>query len=120
MNWVNGNLGSQNSHYAEGLSAPYRAVLTNLAPGEEVILTLGYDVKHSGKHAIDFLTNYDRIEPHMLAFGHSAEEIDPTDGVPGFSEGVDSMMYPIPTPPVLNSSVPGQPTTIFNPISAEG
>ncbi len=117
--WVNGNLGAQQSHYAESMSAPYRVVMTDLPPATEVSLILGYDVKHSGRNALDYLTHYDRIQPHNLAFDHSAEEIDPTDGVAGFSEPADHT-FDIPTPPVLNSPVGGQPTTSFGIVSAAG
>ncbi len=117
--WVNGNLGSQQSHYAEGMSAPYRVVMTDMPPATVVTLTLEYDVKHSGRHALDYLTHYDRIEPHNLAFTHVAEEIDPTDGVAGFSEPADDT-HPIPPPPVLNSPVAGQPTASFNTVSGAG
>ena len=62
--WVNGNAGETNAHYTEGLSIPYRAELTNLpTDGTVITLTLGYDIKHSGRHAIDFLTHYQRLLP---------------------------------------------------------
>ena len=51
--WVNGNLGSQQAHYVEGHSVAYRAVMTDLPTGTSITLTLGYDIKHSGRHALD-------------------------------------------------------------------
>ncbi|MBU3823119.1 hypothetical protein KO566_13735, partial [Flavobacteriaceae bacterium XHP0103] len=118
-NWVNGNAGSSNSHYAEGMSIPYRARLTALPAGTSVTLTLEYDVKHSSRHAIDYLTHYDRIGPHEIAYGHAAEEIDPTIGT-SFTEGVGATTFAIPSPPVLNSSVPGQPTASYDVVSGAG
>jgi hypothetical protein len=58
--WVNGNAGASNAHYAEGESISYRARLTNLKANDNVVLILGYDVIHSGVHAIDYLTDKNR------------------------------------------------------------
>jgi len=57
--WVSGNVGAQQGHLAEGYSIPYRAILTDLPAATEVTLVLGYDIKHSGAHALDYLTHYD-------------------------------------------------------------
>jgi len=112
VGWVNGNVGGQQGHYAEGLSIPYRARMYDLpTDGTVITLILGYDIKHSGAHAIDFLTSYDRIEPHELTFGHTAELIEPLSGVLGVSSTVST--YPIPTPDTTNAPVPGQPATRF-------
>src|SRR3989344_3136900 len=93
--WVNGNAGGSNSHYVEGLSIPYRTIMTDLPTGTSVELILGYDIKHSDTHAIDYLTHFDRLEPHT-PFGHSAESIDPTNGVSGLSGTTTT--FPIPAP----------------------
>ncbi|MFH0853127.1 MAG: SdrD B-like domain-containing protein [bacterium] len=69
--WVNGNLNEQHAHYVEGDSVPYRMTLTDISVGAPHELIIGFDVKHSGKHALDYLTNNDRI----------AEVVDPCDGV---------------------------------------
>ncbi|MFC1662706.1 SpaA isopeptide-forming pilin-related protein, partial [Patescibacteria group bacterium] len=111
--WVNGNAGASQAHYVEGYSIPYRAILTDLpTDGTAVTLTLGYDIKHSGAHAIDYLTSYDRLEPHD-GFGHLAESIDPTDGVTGITGGADDT-HAIPAPSSASSPVAGQPTNSFN------
>lgn len=57
--WINGNLNDKKAHYAEGESVAYRAKLSNLTPGDWT-LTIGYDYLESGKHAIDYLTTYNR------------------------------------------------------------
>lgn len=118
--WGNGNAGSSNSHYAEGMSIPYRVVMTNLPASTTVTLVLEYDVKHSGRHAIDFLTHYDRLEPHELTYNHSdAEEIDPTIGtIFAGDPGTDTEF--IPEPPVLNPppDVPNQPADAWSDIQA--
>ena len=54
-NWGNGNLGTNNSHYAEDEFVPYRVRFSNLNPGTSYTLVIGYDTIHSGKHAFDYL-----------------------------------------------------------------
>ena len=120
--WTTGNNGSSNSHYAEAMSAPYRVVMNNLAPNSEVMLILEYDVQHSGKLALDYLTSYDRIEPHVATFGHTKEEINPTVGTPLFQTPPESPsdLGSIPIPVLANSPVAGQPQTSFNTIAGAG
>jgi hypothetical protein len=71
-----------------------------------ITLELGYDVKHSDHHAIDYLTSFDRI----------SEQVLPTDGVVGLSATVDTEA--IPAPPGVNSPVAGQPAASFNALPA--
>src|SRR3989344_1881358 len=111
--WVNGNAGSSNAHYIEGYSIPYRLVLTNLSSGAHTV-KIEWDIKHSGKHAIDFITHYNRLEPHSI-FGHSAETIDPTSGISGL--GAPST-FAIPAPSSVGSPVTGEPTAAFNALPA--
>lgn len=115
--WVNGNAGPSNAHYIEGYSIPYRCVMTDLPTGTPITLTLGYDIKHGGKHALDYLTYYDRINIplHNDVFGHSAETIDPLIGVTVST--VTMTTFPIPAPSSAGSPVPGEPTTSFNSLS---
>ena len=63
-NWVNGNAGEQNAHYIEGWSIPYRCVMTDLPLNTSITLTLGYDIRHSNKNALDYQTYYNRLSPH--------------------------------------------------------
>lgn len=55
INWVNGNLGNSNSQYAEDEYIPYRIVFSDLTPGTNYTVVLGYDTSKNGKHAIDYL-----------------------------------------------------------------
>jgi hypothetical protein len=107
--WVNGNIGAQQGHYVEGYSIPYRAVMTNLPTATSITLTLGYDIKHSDRHAIDYLTGYDNIDAplHSTVFGHGQETITPLDGVTGVTGPTTT--FPIPPPDVTNSPTPGEP-----------
>jgi hypothetical protein len=98
--WVNGNVGQETGHYVEGYSIAYRARLTDLPVGDTIRLILGYDIKHSDKHAIDYLTYYDRINDplHSLVFGHPPEVINPLIGVAGVS--ATTTTFPIEAPSV--------------------
>jgi hypothetical protein len=61
--WVNGNLGSSKAHYLEGDSIPYRLVFGSLSFGPNSTphtVTIEWDTTKSGKHAIDYLTTFDR------------------------------------------------------------
>src|SRR5258706_10060878 len=74
-NWKNGDLNANNSQYVEGDSVSYRAVYT-AAASSVVNLTISYDTTKSGKHAIDYLTTYDRT---------NTTGNDPCNGVTGVS-----------------------------------
>jgi hypothetical protein len=121
VDFQNGNAGEQNSHYAEGMSVPYRVLMKGLpTDGAEITLVLGYDIKRGGYHAIDYLTHYDRLQPHYFDPPHDQEVVDPTYGVPSsyqatpaYSGGPDSTIA-IAAPSSVNSPVPGQPTDSFN------
>ncbi len=111
--WSNGNAGTSNSHYLEGMSASYRFILKGLTPGTHNFI-IEYDIKKGDKHAFDFLTHYDRLSPHGL-FWHPAETIDPlADQV-----GIDPtpITYPIPEPPsnkLVTCTGLLEPKTAFN------
>ncbi|MES2971305.1 MAG: hypothetical protein V4702_03230 [Patescibacteria group bacterium] len=109
VDWVNGNANENNSHYIEGYSIPYRLIFSNLSVGEHTVI-IEWDIKHSGAHAIDYITSYDRLEPHA-PFGHGAEGINPIEGTT--ATGTPDT-FPIPVPSSTGSPVPDQPTTDFN------
>ncbi len=113
--WVNGNVGASQAHMLEGYSTPFRAVMTNLPTGNPITLVIGYDIRNSGANAYDYLTQYQRLEPHAY-FGHPAETVFPTDGVTGFSATTST--FPIPAPSSAGSPVAGQPTASFNALPA--
>ena len=60
--WVNGNLNEQQAHYTEGQSVGYRTTFTGMSIGAHTLI-VGFDVKHSDKHAIDYLTYYGLRKP---------------------------------------------------------
>ncbi|SOC80675.1 Por secretion system C-terminal sorting domain-containing protein [Salinimicrobium sediminis] len=110
VNWQNGNLGPENSHYFEGASVPYRAIMKNLPAGQPAYVIIEYDIKHSGSHALDYLTHYDRIWPHELAYGHPEEDINPLIGYSALS-GItaSTAIIPVPTKNKTLPSINGQP-----------
>src|SRR5688572_6057240 len=111
VEWVKGNVGPANSHYVEGQSIPYRIVITGLTNGPHTLI-LEWDTLQRGKHAIDYLTSYDRLLPHDQFVSHTtAEAINPVAGI-GATFG-SSNTFPIPAPSSVGSPVAGQPTTSF-------
>src|SRR2546425_7245783 len=71
--WQNGNLNANQAHYFEGDSVPYRIRFSNLSTSATHSVTLEWDTTKSGKHAIDYLTTFNRTETTA----------DPCSGVTG-------------------------------------
>jgi hypothetical protein len=115
VEWVKGNAGPANSHYLEGFSIPYRVVFTDLEPGPHY-LVLEWDTRQAGKHAIDYLTHYERLQPHNQFGGHTAESVRPLDGLADVFGAPAT--FPIPVPSSVGSPTPGQPAASFNALSA--
>ncbi|HKR04723.1 MAG TPA: gliding motility-associated C-terminal domain-containing protein [Bacteroidia bacterium] len=117
VQWVNGNAGSSNSHYLESMSVPYRMVVTGLSAGSHSI-DLEWDVKQSGAFAIDYITQFNRLEPHAQ-FSHTAEIVNPLAGLTGIN--ATPVTYPIPAPPsnkVVTCTGILQPQASFNALPA--
>jgi Prealbumin-like fold domain len=62
--WVTGNLVASNSTYTEGDATVQRVWLEGLNTGSEHSITLKYGTTKGGKHAYDFLTNWDWSESY--------------------------------------------------------
>jgi len=60
LSWVNGNLGASKAKYFEGDSIPYRLRFDNLSTSGSHTVTIEWDTTKSGKHALDYLTTFDR------------------------------------------------------------
>src|SRR5687768_12746668 len=106
--WVNGNAGASNAHYQEGQSIPYRLVMKDLPLGSNTVV-IEWDVKHSGAHAIDFITHYQRINESVQPCGPANH---PEDIVPGCNPA-SFTTFDLPTPTGVNSPVVGFPQNIF-------
>src|SRR3982751_1149899 len=61
-NWINGELGHQNSSYSEDDSVPFRAKMTNLTAGQTYSYTINWDATDNPtpNHGYDYLTTYNR------------------------------------------------------------
>lgn len=63
-NWQNGNVSQSQGHYYEGESIPYRLKFDSLSTGagNPHTVTIEWDTTQGGKHAIDYITSYNRTE----------------------------------------------------------
>lgn len=115
--WVNGNAGPSNAHFAEGYSIPYRVSVSGLVGNANTIhyLIIEWDTKHGNGHALDYITHYQNLDnpegSHLTTFGHGAEVVNPTLGT-SFSGA--PTLFPIPAPSSDGSEVAGQPTLSRN------
>ena len=73
--WINGNLNGSKAHYREDEVVPFRMKLTGLTPGSSNTITIEWDTLKSGKHAYDFIYNYNYTET----------DADPCVGIAGCS-----------------------------------
>jgi hypothetical protein len=104
--WQNGNAGNQTAHYVEGHSIGYRVLLSDLPASTTVELIMAYDIRHSSKNAIDFLTHYDRLQPHGQ---FTVGGLPHTNSFPDNDELVD---------PRLGTAFAGAAPTAPDPVSA--
>ncbi|MBK8002220.1 MAG: immunoglobulin domain-containing protein [Verrucomicrobia bacterium] len=116
VEWAKGNSGPANSHYVEGYSVPYRMVIAGLTNGPHT-LVIEWDTLHKGKHAFDYITHYQRLEPHDLIGNHTAGEI--VNPLGGLAETFgEPTTFPIPAPSPASGSAAGQPTASFESLPA--
>jgi hypothetical protein len=114
--WVNGNAGASNAHYVESHSIGYRSLITGATINAQYQYVIEYDTKHSDRMAIDYLTHYQRLQPHQQ-FGHTAEVINPLIMESGSKEyimgTVNTDTFGFPVPSSVGSPVAGLPTNSF-------
>jgi hypothetical protein len=114
--WVNGNAGASNAHYVESHSIGYRSLITGAVIDQQYQYVIEYDTKHSDRMAIDYLTYYQRLQPHQQ-FGHDAEVINPLIMESGSAEYImgtvnkDTFRFPVPSS--VGSPVADLPTNSF-------
>ena len=63
VQWQNGDLNQNNSHFIEGFSVPYRLILTDLPLGTHNV-KIEWDIRDNSKNALDYITHFQRLEPH--------------------------------------------------------
>jgi hypothetical protein len=117
VDWVNGNAGASNAHYKEGQSIPYRLTLTNLPTGPSNVnsVKIEWDILHSSKNAIDYITSVVRTPPGGISETiHVCGDAQYSTVIPGCTEG-SFTTFPIPAP-IPSKSVGGnpQPQTSFS------
>ncbi|HEV8481381.1 MAG TPA: hypothetical protein VGR66_11360, partial [Candidatus Eisenbacteria bacterium] len=96
--WVNGNAGASNSHYLESHSIAYRTVMDGLpTDGTVVELVIGYDARRSGSYALDYLTHFQRLLPHVLFSHRDPEVFVPLNGITGVTSDITTAPFPLPT-----------------------
>ncbi|SHN31880.1 hypothetical protein, partial [Chitinophaga sp. CF418] len=118
VSWINGNLNANMAHFLEGYSVPYRAVLEGLVVNQTYTLVIGFDVRNSSKHALDYLTHFQRLSPHNV-FSHGQETVNPLLSAPQpASYFTTTDVFTIPAPSSTGSPVAGQPATSFNALPA--
>ncbi len=105
--WVNGNLGASKSVYLEGDSVPYRLTMSGLSTTGSHTVTIEWDTTQSGKHALDYLTTFNR----------SVLDANPCLGVAGCTLAAGKT-FPIPADDQMTSgaekiSAPGQASGDF-------
>jgi len=119
VDWVNGNAGSSNAHYREGQSIPYRLTLTNLPIGTNSV-KIEWDISHSSKNAIDYITSVVRQPPQGISEAiHVCGDAQYNDVIPGCTEGTfNTSVIPAPIPTKLVGSTP-EPQTSFSNLPAQ-
>jgi hypothetical protein len=97
--WLNGNLGANKANYFEGDSVPYRITMSGLTTGagNPHSVTITWDTTKSSKHALDYLTTFNR----------TVANADPCLGVSGCSTFTT---FPIPKDPQVDNGS-GSPIT---------
>jgi len=104
-NWVNGDVNAQKAHWKETESLVYRLKMNGLTLGSHTLI-LGYDILKNGKHAIDYLTSFDRTETQGAADAEHANLNDPCNGLtpPGCTTSAPTSTFPIPEDTVTVTS----------------
>jgi hypothetical protein len=116
--WANGNAGSSQAHYLEGMSVAYRCLMTGLTANKQITVVIGYDIRNSSKNAIDYLTYYDRLLPHSFSLHSTAETIAPLSGS-GLASSTAYTTYTIPQPTSIESGIAaGQPRLSYNALTS--
>lgn len=96
VDWVTTTITPQRGHFVEGSSVPYRLVFETLLPGAHRAV-IAWDTRNNGRHATDYLTHFNRLQPHNQFGAHSVPEtIQPLRDISGGPQGPST--FPIPAP----------------------
>ena len=97
--WQNGNANASGAHWAEGESIAYRLKFGGLVPGSTHQVTIQWDTTKGGKHALDYLTSYNRTEKTSN---------DPCSGIAGCGSPAN---FPIPPDVHTGLNLPPAPAS---------
>ena len=95
--WQFGNLNASNSVYYEGDSVPYYNSLSDLNVNDIYYITIEWDTTKGGKHAIDYITTYDR-------------SYTPDD--PSVHAGLSTDLSPDTEPIPIDANIPADPNWV--------
>jgi hypothetical protein len=103
IDFARGNSNATKSHYSEGNSVPYRIEIDNLLPNTQYRILISFDVKKSGKYALDYITGFQNLQSNI---GDNPEFVNPLRGTSLESvSGLVISALAIPVPVFSNSSV---------------
>jgi hypothetical protein len=101
LGWQNGDSQATQAHWREGDSLPYRMLFDNLDTSSSHSVTIQWDTTKGSKHAIDYLTTFNRTETSA----------DPCYGVSGCGS---PSTFAIPTDPNVTAAGPNHPQVAGN------
>ena len=103
IDFARGNSNATKSHYSEGNSVPYRIEIDDLLPTTRYRVLISFDVKKSGKYALDYITGFQNLQSNI---GDNPEFVNPLRGTSLESvSGLVISTIAIPAPVFSNSSV---------------
>jgi hypothetical protein len=103
IDFARGNSNATKSHYSEGNSVPYRIEIDDLLPNTRYRVLISFDVKKSGKYALDYITGFQNLQSNI---GDNPEFVNPLRGTSLESvSGLVISTIAIPAPVFSNSSV---------------
>ena len=103
IDFARGNSNATKSHYSEGNSVPYRIEIDDLLPNTQYRVLISFDVKKSGKYALDYITGFQNLQSNI---GDNPEFVNPLRGTSLESvSGLVISTLAIPAPVFSNSSV---------------
>ena len=103
IDFARGNSNATKSHYSEGNSVPYRIEIDDLLPNTQYRVLISFDVKKSGKYALDYITGFQNLQSNI---GDNPEFVNPLRGTSLESvSGLVISTIAIPAPVFSNSSV---------------
>jgi hypothetical protein len=102
IDFARGNSNSSKSHFSEGNSVPYRIEIDNLMPNTRYRILISFDVKKSGKYALDYITGFQNLQVNS---GDLPEFVNPLRGTSLASvAGLTISTLAIPAPVFSNNT----------------